>query len=177
VLGTSLPGENVVTELSKGKSLAPENGAILSVSPIEDDHLTLERIFKSAQGLAGMELSWQLSRTATLSSALSKLRQIEYPVVICERDLPLGGWKDLLEYSNRVRNPPLVIVTSLHADEYLWAEALNLGAHDVLGKPFNSSEVIRIVSLACLRWYRDRPSRPEQKRKPDSRLKVICASC
>ena len=31
---------------------------------------------------------------------------------------------------------PLVIVASHLADDQLWAEALNLGAHDVLAKPF-----------------------------------------
>jgi len=42
--------------------------------------------------------------------------------------------------------PPLLIVTSRHADEYLWAEALNLGAYDVVAKPFDSHELSRVVS-------------------------------
>lgn len=44
--------------------------------------------------------------------------------------------------------PPCFIVTSELADEYLWAEALNLGAYDVLIKPFDPIELIRSLSLA-----------------------------
>ena len=47
---------------------------------------------------------------------------------------------------------PLLIVTSSNADQTLWAEALHLGAYDVLSKPFARAEVIRIVSLAWLHW-------------------------
>ena len=61
-------------------------------------------------------------------------------MVICERDLQQGSWKDLLEHTQRVANPPFMIVASLHADDYLWAEALNLGAYDVLAKPFDRTE-------------------------------------
>jgi DNA-binding response OmpR family regulator len=63
--------------------------------------------------------------------------------VIAERDLPLGDWKDLLAAIRLLPDPPLLIVTSRLADEYLWAEVLNLGGHDVIAKPF---------LLAELRW-------------------------
>jgi DNA-binding response OmpR family regulator len=43
-------------------------------------------------------------------------------------------------------------VSSRLADDYPWAEALNLGAYDVLAKPFEATEVIRIVSLAWRHW-------------------------
>jgi FixJ family two-component response regulator len=45
----------------------------------------------------------------------------------------------------------MLIVTSRLADEHLWAEALNLGAYDVLAKPFDQEEVIRVLSSAWLR--------------------------
>jgi hypothetical protein len=47
---------------------------------------------------------------------------------------------------------PFLIVTCRLADEHLWAEALNVGAYDVLAKPFDAPEVIRVVSLAWLHW-------------------------
>ena len=55
-------------------------------------------------------------------------------------------------------DPPVLIVTSRLADEYLWAEALNLGAYDVLAKPFDASEVIRVLYSAWRHWtdLRDR---------------------
>jgi DNA-binding response OmpR family regulator len=45
-----------------------------------------------------------------------------------------------------------LIVTSRLADERLWVEALNLGAFDVLAKPFDQKELVRSVSLAWLHW-------------------------
>jgi len=44
-------------------------------------------------------------------------------------------------------------VSSRLADERLWAEALNMGAWDVLAKPFDKMEVIRSVQSAWRRWH------------------------
>jgi hypothetical protein len=43
-------------------------------------------------------------------------------------------------------------VASHFADDQLWAEALNLGAYDVLAMPLRAAEVFRSVSLAWRRW-------------------------
>ena len=64
------------------------------------------------------------------------------PVVICEKSLPDGEWKDLLGKT------PRLIVTSHAADEALWAEVLNLGGYDVLAQPFDEQEVRRVVTMA-----------------------------
>jgi DNA-binding response OmpR family regulator len=69
------------------------------------------------------------------------------PVVICERSLSDGDWKDLLDKT------PRLIVTSRVADEALWAEVLNLGGYDVLAQPFDEFEVRRVVALAAGRQY------------------------
>ena len=141
---------------------------VLSVSPNPEDHLALERILTESWWETLPNSFWQVSRATTVSSALTTLREVQCPVILCDRDLPFGNWKDLLHYSNRLANPPLVIVTSLHADEYLWAEALNLGAHDVLSKPFYPPEVIRVVTLASLRWCNRQPAAPKARFKPSA---------
>src|SRR5258708_40160057 len=97
---------------------------------------------------------WIVHRARSLTSAKTKLRTRDsIPVVLCERDLAPDSWREMLEYLRRMDAPPLLIVTSHLADEQLWAEALNLGAYDVLAKPFDVGEVTRILSLACLRWH------------------------
>ena len=58
----------------------------------------------------------------------------------------------MLDEISLLPDPPLFIVTSRLADERLWAEALNLGAWDVLAKPYDTDEVIRIVSVARQHW-------------------------
>ena len=75
-------------------------------------------------------------------------------LVLCDRDLFPGSWKEILHGIKRMSNPPLLVVTSRLADEQLWAEALNLGAYDVLAKPFEVTEVNRVLSLAWLHWRR-----------------------
>jgi DNA-binding response OmpR family regulator len=87
-----------------------------------------------------------------MAAALAALRKVRVPVVVCESDLQPGTWKEVLEELRTLPDPPLLIVTSRIADERLWAEALNLGAYDVLAQPFDGTEVTRIVGMAWLRW-------------------------
>jgi DNA-binding NtrC family response regulator len=118
---------------------------VLSVSPLAEDHFSLQAIFNRSR--------WELHRADCLASAHAILRSQEIGVVICERDLSPGTWVDMLEEGARLPNPPSLIVTSRLADDRLWAEALNLGAYDVLAKPFERMELVRSVSSAWLHWY------------------------
>jgi FixJ family two-component response regulator len=59
----------------------------------------------------------------------------------------------MLKEGELLPNAPSFIVTSRLADDRLWAEALNLGAYDVLAKPFERLELVRSVSSAWLHWY------------------------
>jgi DNA-binding NtrC family response regulator len=125
-------------------NLGSDTIAVLSVSPIQDDHDTLERILSRN--------NWVIQKAHTLVSGVAKLRQNRFPVVLCERDLMPGTWREMLAEAERLPPPPFLIVASRLADESLWAEALNIGAYDVLAKPFDTAEVVRIVSLAWLHW-------------------------
>jgi len=116
---------------------------VLSVSPNDEDGASLERIFKPG---------WTVVVVSTMASALSTLRAITIPIVIYDCDVSLGSWSDMLEEISHLADPPLFIVTSRLADERLWAEALNLGAWDVLAKPFEADEAIRIMSIARRHW-------------------------
>ena len=117
---------------------------VLSVSPNADDHTVLTGIFDRSEYI--------VRACATLKSAIAALSEAPTPIVVTERDLTVGSWRDLLEHVFRLPDPPTLIVTSRLADEYLWAEALNLGAYDVLAKPFDASEVIRVVASAWRHW-------------------------
>jgi len=113
----------------------------LLVSSLKEDHEFLGEVF-SHQG-------WMLYNAPTLGSALAFLRDNPVPVVITERDLPLGNWKDLLAAIQQLPRTPLLVVAARLADEHLWAEVLNLGGHDVLGKPFQVKELLWVLSTAC----------------------------
>jgi DNA-binding NtrC family response regulator len=116
---------------------------VLSVSPNHEDCASLEGILGS---------QWTVIAGYTITAALSALREIPIPIVVYDCDVSFGSWSEMLERISHLPDPPLFIVTSRLADERLWAEALNLGAWDVLAKPFEADEVIRIVSIAYQHW-------------------------
>jgi CheY-like chemotaxis protein len=111
----------------------PEMHSALLVSPLSEDRDFLEKFF--------LEKGWELHATPTGSSALAVLRERKIPVVITERDLPVGDWKDLLVALQQLPYNPFLVVTSRIAHEHLWAEVLNLGGHDVVAKPFQAEEL------------------------------------
>lgn len=116
----------------------------LLVSDSEEDHRFMNQVF--------FQKGWMLFRTENVRGALSFLRENEIPVVISERDVPGGGWKQILLALQQLARPPLLVVTSRLADEYLWAEVLNLGGHDVLAKPFRAKELVWVIENAWRRF-------------------------
>jgi DNA-binding NtrC family response regulator len=135
-----------------GIEAATRNATVLSVGTDPVDAVSLERIFHTSGWRAYNNTEWTLITRVTLTSAFSALREMPIPIVLCDCDLMLGTWRDMLDYISALPDPPLLIVTSRPADERLWAEAPNLGAYDVLAKPFDATEVIRILSLAWQHW-------------------------
>jgi DNA-binding response OmpR family regulator len=125
---------------------------VLSVSPITEDHTLLTDIFDRSERLLSGASRYILCPCATLKSAIAALSQAQIQIVVTERDLATGSWRDVLNSIFLLPDPPILIVTSRLADEYLWAEALNLGAYDVLAKPFDVSEVKRVVDSAWRHW-------------------------
>jgi DNA-binding NtrC family response regulator len=118
---------------------------LLSISPDEADHLSLQGIISHSK--------WTLFTASNLASARPVLQERQISVLLCERDLHPGTWIDVLDHITSLPNAPSLIVASRLADDHLWAEALNLGAWDVLAKPFDHIGVIRSVKSAWQRWH------------------------
>jgi len=135
----------IATTLDSGNAVN-----VLSVTPYEEDQLWLREIISHSK--------WRLYRADCLDSAVEVLHRQEIGVVLSEGDLPPHSWTDMLDVTHHLQAAPPLIVTSRLADERLWAEALNLGAYDVLAKPFDRDEVLRSVSLAWLNWHRKHKS-------------------
>ena len=130
----------------------------LSVFPKQEDHDALRNIFRDGDWSLYPDSEWALETSNSLDEALPILRNGGVSVVLCESDLEAGTWKDMVAALALLPDPPYLIVTSRQADDRLWAEALNLGAYDVLCTPFYAAEVIRTLTLSWLRWsYRLRP--------------------
>ena len=134
------------------ENAATQNATVLSVGTNPADGVSLERIFHAPGWRAYTNSEWTLITRATLASAFFVLRQMPIPIVLCDCDLMPRTWRELLEHISALPDPPLLIVTSRRADERLWAEAPNLGAYDVLARPFDSAEVMHVLSLAWQHW-------------------------
>jgi DNA-binding response OmpR family regulator len=145
---------------------------VLAVSPNESDLLILSRIIDHS--------AWSFESASSLADAKQLLARFQTHVVVCDRKLRDGDWKDMLEIVSALPNPPQLIVVSKDADERLWAEVLNRGAWDVLLKPFHPKEVYQSIHLAWRHWLdgcrvRERIAAPKSGKAASSGTHVATA--
>jgi len=151
------------------------NSAVLAVFPAGEDTAVLRGILANS--------AWRLHAAATVAEACL-LVDPSTAAIVCERSFPDGrGWKDLLAVLHDMINPPALIVADRLADDRLWAEVLNLGAYDLLAKPFDTKEVLYSVSAAC-RWREGRQLAPrrlskamERRVPPPPKTHSACGGC
>jgi len=77
---------------------------------------------------------WSLEHARDRRQALELLRR-PVPVVVAEASIPSWNWRDILWDLHNLSHSAQLIITSRHADEYLWSEVLNEGAFDLLAQP------------------------------------------
>jgi DNA-binding NtrC family response regulator len=148
--------------------LAPNShsNTVLFVGPRAEDHKKLSEILAEARP-SGQTSLWGLETSPSLEPAIGILKRHRLPVVICDTELGPESWQQLLEELVQLPEPPCLIVTSRAADEHLWAEALNLGAYDVLAKPFDPGEVTRVLSSA---WRHRNQVQPNPAKMASARI-------
>ena len=117
---------------------------VLTVSDYGEDRDCLRTILKHS--------NWTIHEARGCDEAAAALGRHPVAVVLCDDTLPDGNWKRLLRELEARTAAPLLIVTARDADDRLWAEVLNEGAYDLLPKPFDRKEVIRVVGTAWLHW-------------------------
>ena len=119
--------------------------ALLAVPACAEERDFLHNLF-SASG-------WKIHLARTFQEVQAAVRKKGVGVLLSEGQFSDGhSWKDLLGEIQRLEFPPMLIVTDRLADERLWAEVLNLGGYDLLLKPFDPEEVLRVVNSAWTSW-------------------------
>ena len=149
----------VIVDLPRNTDSPSSKVIVLAVIPQDRDYEQLCRIFSRS--------NWTLHRALSCGEALRYLQKNQTGVLVCASEQPDGTWESLLDLVRTLPSSPLMIVTSDHGESSLWADVLNLGAYDVLAKPFDKSEVIRIISLAWLQW---RDDKERVARRPVARM-------
>jgi DNA-binding NtrC family response regulator len=111
---------------------------VLFVSPYPQDARSL------AQMLDAVPLP--LVHALSLKEAASKLETRSFEVVLTEATLEDGTWLDVLQIARSTDTK--LVVTHPWADARFWAEAINMGAYDLLVQPFFGAEVRRVLASA-----------------------------
>ena len=135
--------------------------SVLAAIPGENDRAALQKIFS--------RLNWPLTFADNYDDLSAALAKSYFGATIVEADLGEGhDWKEVVHLTGAMTTPIPVIVTDRLADEFLWAEVLNLGGYDLLLKPFDPTEVCRVVTSAWLSWHRQCELAEQRNQEGDS---------
>lgn len=109
--------------------------------------------------LSTLSQNYNLIFTRTAEEAISMLQSpgSRVAVVLCDRRLPPAwdkeDWKGFLSLLRQLPSHiPLLIVAETGADDRFWAEVIDEGGYDILVKPFESAEVLRVIGQAYLKF-------------------------
>ena len=114
---------------------------ILYISEYEGDRCRLTQILHT--------LRLVVDHVSTLRQAGLQLQQEEYDVILTEAAVPDGNWLDVLHLARKSSRELRVVITDSHADACFRAQALDMGAYDLLTQPSCEPEVRRILFSAC----------------------------
>lgn len=122
----------------------------LLVGSYERDRPVVHDVFRNRD--------WRLFEARDRRRGLECLERHPVHVVLAESQIPDWNWQRILADLRRLTPAPQLVVTSRTADDYLWAEVLNVGGYDVLAQPLDRDEVERVIA-AARRHYDVRPRR------------------
>ncbi len=116
---------------------------VLVIASAGDEFAIIENLFA--------DCGWPRLATSSIQEGIRLIHDNSPQLVICDDKMEDGDWNVILDVTIKERNPPYLIVASRLADDRLWAEVLNRGGYDLLAKPYEPSEVIRVVGTARAR--------------------------
>lgn len=147
--------QRVAESKRAGVALAPCSCTIRTTALLDSgaDCDRLRRIFQGSL--------WQLSVVHSVDELEQQMERGSPGVIITSPALSSGTtWHDVMNICGSTK----VIVATSAPQRQLWAEALSLGAWDVLATPFTPAEVRRIVPSAW-RAFETRTRRPAARRQ------------
>jgi DNA-binding NtrC family response regulator len=97
----------------------------------------------------------------TYRQAVTAAAKDAFGLILCRDSLPDGTWKDLFSHVVVVPEPPRVIVIADPSDHALWAEAMSIGAYDIVANPLNRPEAHQIIFRALAMHSARREDRSE----------------
>jgi DNA-binding NtrC family response regulator len=117
-----------------------EELCVLAVGACQEDWASMQMVFR--------EKAWNLHCVHNLADAVAFVQKHPAVVVVSDPVFTDGDWKHLLSHLIAEGHPSALVVVCRLADERLWSEVLHFGGYDLLLKPFDQGEVVRVIQLA-----------------------------
>jgi DNA-binding NtrC family response regulator len=130
---------------------------LLLVTPVQSDWRELGAILAHSR--------WALHWARTRREGIEFLGHTSFAVVVCDRELPDGSWKDLAWALCAIPERPLLLV-ACSSPAGLWFDVVRSGGFDVVLKPFERGEVTWALTTAWCHWS-DRATRAKAKSNGD----------
>jgi len=123
------------------KSDAPR---VLAVTALPWDELFYKKLRSTGE--------WDLIVARSVHDALSLLTTQQFPIVLCDRDLPGSDWREVLAKIVESSPKSCFLLASRVSDEYLWREVVAHGGYDVVVKPLEEDAVTQTLHRAWYYW-------------------------
>jgi CheY-like chemotaxis protein len=88
----------------------------------------------------------ELIATASWDEAVGLLAGGRFAVILCDRDLPVGDWRETIR--ELAQRSPCVLLVSSVVDDALWQEVVECGGYDIVRKPLEGEGVFRSIDEA-----------------------------
>ncbi len=109
---------------------------------VADDDAEVRDLFSNVLTDLGLEVS----TAADGRSALEHMERAVYDIAVFDVRMPYMDGLRLLEESKRIGSPAHVIVVTGFGTAALAADAIQMGAYDFINKPFDISEIEKVIS-------------------------------
>ena len=133
-----------------GRGQFPAPVPILLASQRDDDYRTLQSFLHGTK--------WSVERALSWNEVSSFCERHLNPVVLVDRCFQGADWQSTVASILDPAARRCVILLSDVSDPYLWNELVRHGGFDVLARPFECPEVLRILAFAQRHSTADWPS-------------------
>ena len=107
-----------------------------------------EKNFRYNTGLFLKSRGYEVIEASTLTEGKECVRQSKADIILLDVTLPDGYGPDLLEQTVYIPNRPPIIVITADGDIEMAVEAMRSGAHDVLQKPIQFTQLEKSIQRA-----------------------------
>src|SRR5579859_6647945 len=90
---------------------------------------------------------YEITTAKTGAAAFEHLAKTQFGVVLLDLGLPDMDGKEIIEKSRAGRKTPIIVI-SARSSEKEKITALDLGANDYIGKPFDTGELLARIRVA-----------------------------